>query len=293
MFRANTMHTGVSSCNISSRPSLLWLAEVGQIVASPVYSNKVLYAPSMMGMLFALNAKEKDVLWHLDIGSPLISSPLIYNDLLITATFDTWVKDTRFLGTNFVFGINVKEGKTKWRFKINGDIFSSPCAYGNMCVIGSLDNNVYAISMNEGELQWKYQTEGAVWSSPALNDDTIIVGSDDGNLYALDFGSLKWKTKLNGMIRSSSPSLSAENVFIGTYNGSMYALNVDSGKINWEMQAAAHVLSSPGLVNEKVLFASSDHKVYCLNVRDGKKIWDFECDDAIWSSPALQRMQRS
>jgi outer membrane protein assembly factor BamB len=82
MFRANPMHTGVSSSNLASRPSLLWLAEIGEIVASPVFSNDVLYIPSMLGMIFALNSKEKKVLWHLDIGSPLISSPSIHKDTL-------------------------------------------------------------------------------------------------------------------------------------------------------------------------------------------------------------------
>ena len=39
MFRGNSMRTGVSASNISRKPSLLWVIEVGPVVSSP-YSRK-------------------------------------------------------------------------------------------------------------------------------------------------------------------------------------------------------------------------------------------------------------
>ncbi len=167
------MRTGVSSSNVAKKPSSLWMVELGEIVASPVFSKNVLYVPSMMGKISALNSKDKNLLWQLDIGSPVISSPLIHKDKLIIATFDSWVKNTRYLGKNFVLVVDLLKGRTMWKYEIDGDAFSSPCVYGNTCVIGSLDKNLYAININNGELQWKYRTGCAVWSSPAVNDDTL------------------------------------------------------------------------------------------------------------------------
>ncbi|MEE8132464.1 MAG: PQQ-binding-like beta-propeller repeat protein [Nitrososphaerales archaeon] len=65
---------------------------------------------------------------------------------------------------------------------------------------------------------------------------TLFIGSDDENLYALHLdGSTKWKSKLDGMARSSSPCISDEKLFIGTYNGAMCAISVDNGMMIWEV----------------------------------------------------------
>ncbi|MFY3741885.1 MAG: outer membrane protein assembly factor BamB [Candidatus Nitrosomirales archaeon] len=286
MFRGNIARSGVSSSSIAGRPSLQWVAELGEIVSSPVVSNKIIYAPSMLGSVYALQMHEKRILWKLDLGSPLISSPVISNNTLIVATFDSWVKGTQYLGSNYIVAIDVLKGEIAWKYEVKGDVFSSPCVIDNLLLIGSLDRNVYALDLGSGQLRWKYGTDGEVWSSPAISNDTILIGSDDGHLYCLDReGNLVSKVKLDGRIRSSSPCISDEMVFVGTYNGTMYGLR--NGVIKWELSASAPVLSSPAVLDDHVFFACSDHKLYCLNKNNGKKIWDFETENKLWSSPAL------
>jgi len=41
----------------------------------------------------------------------LVSSPLLYGDLLIGATFDSWVSEASFLGKNIIFAIDTKCGE--------------------------------------------------------------------------------------------------------------------------------------------------------------------------------------
>jgi hypothetical protein len=48
--------------------------------------------------IFALNPSVKKIKWHLKVGSPLVSSPLLHNGILIAATYDSWIKDTSFTG---------------------------------------------------------------------------------------------------------------------------------------------------------------------------------------------------
>ncbi|MGB8934084.1 MAG: PQQ-binding-like beta-propeller repeat protein, partial [Candidatus Nitrosopolaris sp.] len=106
MFRGSAMRTGVSASRIPRKPSLLWVKEVGPSVSSPVFANDTIYVSTVTGRIFALNISEKEIKWHLNVVSPIVSSPLLYNNILVAATYDTWIKDTSFTGKNFLLGID-------------------------------------------------------------------------------------------------------------------------------------------------------------------------------------------
>jgi outer membrane protein assembly factor BamB len=283
------MRTGASASRIHRKPSLLWVTEVGPIVSSPIVAQGTIYVPTITGRIFALNPSKKQIEWHLNLGSPVVSSPLLHNGILVAATYDSWIKGTFFTGKNFLLGIDTADdGKQIWEHEIPGDVFSSPCLVDDdmIIVVGSINNAVYALEGYTGNIRWKFETGGEVWSSPSYNGNEIFIGSDDGFLYCLDIdGKLLWKTKLNGKIRSSSPCLSFDedqrpSVFIGTYNGGMFCLNQSTGMIRWSKQITKPVMASPATIKDKVFFA-------CFHVKDGSSIWDFETGDKIWSSPSI------
>lgn len=288
------MRTGISASKVSRKPSLLWVTEVGPIISSPIFAQGTIYVSTMTGRIFALDPTEKQIKWHLNIGSPIVSSPLLHNGILVSATYDSWIKETSFTGKNFLLGIDTESGKQIWRYEVPGDIFSSPCLVDDMMiVVGSVNNTVYTLEGYSGNIRWKFNTGGEVWSSPSYNGNQIYIGSDDGFLYCLDMdGRLLWKTKLNGKIRSSSPCLSFDesqrpSVLIGTYNGGMYCLNQSTGKIRWSKRITKPIMASPATIKDKVFFATSDKKLYCFQMKDGSKIWDFETGNKIWSSPSI------
>jgi outer membrane protein assembly factor BamB len=294
MFRGSSMRTGVSASRIRHKPSLLWVTEVGPIVSSPIVAQGTIYVSTITGRIFALNPSQKKIKWHLNVGSPIVSSPLLHNGILVAATYDSWIKGTSFTGKNFLFGIDTDGGKQIWGYEIPGDVFSSPCLIDDMIiVVGSINNAVYALEGYSGNIRWKLETGGEVWSSPSYNGNEIFIGSDDGFVYCLDIdGKLLWKTKLNGKIRSSSPCLSFDedqrpSVFIGTYNGGMFCLNQSTGVIRWSKQITKPVMASPAIIKDKAFFAASDKRIYCFQVKDGSSIWHFETGDKIWSSPSI------
>jgi outer membrane protein assembly factor BamB len=148
-----------------------------------------------------------------------------------------------------------------------------------------MDRNLYFLD-ERGEIIWKYETNGQVWSSPSYYDNRIYFGSDDGFIYSVDSdGLLRWKSKLNGKVRSSSPCLSENLIFIGTHEGGIYCLSSIDGTIKWSKTVLRPVLSSPLLIRDKIIFGSSDNKLYCFNLK-GSKSWEFETSGKIWSSPS-------
>jgi outer membrane protein assembly factor BamB len=62
----------------------------------------------------------------LNVGSPIVS-PSLHNGILVAATYDSWIKNTSFIGKNAVLGIDSNDGKQIWNYEIPGDVFSSPC----------------------------------------------------------------------------------------------------------------------------------------------------------------------
>lgn len=83
------MRTGISASKISRKPSLLWVAEVGPIISSPLFAQGTIYVSTMTGRIFALNPSEKQIKWHLNVDSPIVSSPLLHNGILVAATYDS------------------------------------------------------------------------------------------------------------------------------------------------------------------------------------------------------------
>ena len=296
MFRGSPRRTGVSASRISSRPLLLWVTEIGPSVSSPLFEGGTIYISTITGRIFAINLIQKQIKWQRDIGRPVVSSPLVQNKMLVAATYDTWIKDLTSRGKNFVFGINVQDGKQLWCCEISGNIFSSPCIIDSTSiVVGSTKCGIYAIDVCNGDIRWVFKTEGEVWSSPSYNGKEIFIGCDDGFIYCLDpDGKLRWKTNLNGKVRSSTPCLSSgddedqnSSIFVGTYSGGMFCLNQSNGTIKWSKSVLKPVMSSPATIKDKVFFAASDNKIYCFQADDGLKIWSFETDERIWSSPCL------
>ena len=175
-------------------------------------------------------------------------------------------------------------------FEIGGDIFSSPCVARNMIIIGSLNKSLLALDIN-GNLMWDFKLKekfGPLLLLMEMNKYLWVLTMD---LYCLNTdGTLQWRTKLNGKIRSSSPCISEHNnpmVFIGTHNGAIYCLNLCDGSIIWSKKTTKPVLSSPAVLKERVDFAASDNNVYCFDCNTGLEIWEFATDDKIWSSPVI------
>ena len=99
-----------------------------------------------------MNISKKEIKWDLYVGSPIVSSPLIYNGILVAATYDSWIKDTSFTGKNFLLGIDSNYGTQIWNYEIPGGVFSSPCLVGSdgmTVVVGSMDKFIYAIERVE------------------------------------------------------------------------------------------------------------------------------------------------
>ena len=292
LFRGNEARSGIFPEKLTRELSLFWVIEMGPMISSAISHNNIVYNSTITGRIFAIDIYKKKIIWQKELGSPLVSSLLLYDNLLISCTFNSWItnENSKSHERNVIYALDINnEGKMKWNVQVAGDIFSSPCICDKkIIVIGSLDSKIYAIDMR-GNIIWTFNTGDSIWSSPATNNHEIFIGSDDCYLYSINLnGGLNWKRMLEGKIRAT-PSLmkSTNSLFIGTHKGIMYCLDQSDGSIKWKYETGKPILSSVAISKDHIFFGCSDKKIYSLHSINGSIKWKYETGDKVWSSPVI------
>ncbi len=140
-------------------------------------------------------------------------------------------------------------------------------------------------------LQWQVELKEAVYSTPCFSKNGYAyVGCDDGSMYkiAVSDGSLIWKFKTSGKIRSS-PAIYMERLFFGDQNGKFYCLDTNTGQVIWEYQTAGPIDGSPTVFQSDtdhygcVVIGSGDRKLYMFNALSLTPMIKWTIDLGGWS----------
>jgi outer membrane protein assembly factor BamB len=202
-------------------------------------------------------------------------------------------------------GVPVLHG-SKWKFKTNGPVLSSPVVAGGVVYFGSNDHFVYAVNAADGTRRWTFKTGSRVASSPAVDSGLVYVGSYDGNFYALDAatGKLRWKFSFEGEHRFigrhlhgslpvgeampdpfdlllSSAAVVEGVVYVGSGDGFVYALDAQSGALRWKFKTGNVVHASPTVADGVVYIGSWDSFFYALDARTGRERWRFKTGEDV------------
>jgi len=213
----------------------------GPISASPVKSEEpvtivdqdgkarterdVIFCASEDGRLYAVAERDGSVLWQVDTGAPIRSTPLVWAQKVFVVneegkTLALSARDGReawsqhLLGgpggspsldgkrviiplrSGKLVGLNALTGETEWSAEIPGRIYSTPIsADGPAIYVGSTDGHLYALDKAKGEIRWDFATGDAINASPAAAHGRLVCGSRDGSVYA--FGD---KTPVDGVV---------------------------------------------------------------------------------------------
>jgi outer membrane protein assembly factor BamB len=96
---------------------------------SPVFEGGFLYVATLTGRIFCLDILRREIKWHYNNDSPIVSSPLILDEMVICATFASWINND-VSENNYIFSLDKNDGSTIWKLQTTADIFSSPCPVG-------------------------------------------------------------------------------------------------------------------------------------------------------------------
>lgn len=162
-------------------------------VISVTYSNKVVYAGTQHGELYAFDASNANPQQQANSGAPTAKARLlwVYKTGGAINQHATVANGVVYLGSDdhYLHAIDAKSGQRKWAFKA-GDAVDSSVLVSNGMVYFAANNNIfYAVDANKGTKVWTFKPDGNVAvASGALDSSSgkIYVSSASPYLYVLD-----------------------------------------------------------------------------------------------------------
>ncbi len=185
------------------------------------------------GLVLAVRASTGRVVWHRQFTGCVAASPAVGDGLVYLGFMDP--PPCRGTSPSFVAALDVRTGKTVWRFQA-GVVETSPLLAQGRVYFGSWDHRIYALDAKTGRLGWSFATGDRVKAGVAYAYGTIFAGSYDGRVYALDAinGRLRWASgggTLGGLY--ATPSVAKGRVLVASTNGRIYAFAISTGKLLW------------------------------------------------------------
>ena len=282
MFHVDPAHTGVNpGPGPIANPEVLWTFETGGHRSSPAVVDGTVYAGSLDGFLYAVDALTGIEPWALEVGG-YVGTPAITEGVVLASG-----------GGGTLYALDAADGAEIWSATDEApSLFSDPTIAGGTLFIGAYSGAVYAIAPDTGDLVWSYPTADRVWISPAVADGTVFARSDDGLLHAIDAaaGTEIWTATIGWNNESSSPAVVDGVVFVGGADGIAYALDAATGAEVWSATLGDIIDVSPAVSDGRVYLGSGGTdagRIVALDAATGTEAWRVELPGNLGSSVSL------
>ncbi|MCM3630537.1 PQQ-binding-like beta-propeller repeat protein [Paenibacillus glycanilyticus] len=268
-----------------------------QIQASPAVENNIVYASSIRGTLYALDAKKGNKLWVKTIGEKDVNRAWMYYSPTVADGIVYQAYSSKNGGE--IMALNAKTGETVWTAKLAGGWIaeSSPVVKDGKVYVGSDGGYLIALDAKDGKELWRKQPAGGwMHSMPAAADGKVFMGYGGGLIVALDAdtGAEVWRYQskagpslIPGDATGSSPAVVNGVVYMGFPNGSAEALKADTGEKLWSRATDGGIISSAAVSGDTVYIGSNDGNLYALNKQNGEIQWSYKIGAWVASSPAI------
>lgn len=215
--------------------NLLWGFETAEpLWASPVTDGEYIYQVSMDGILYALNPRNGEEVWKIDLGSASVSAPVLENGILYIGTFNSEV-----------LAIDTNSRNILWHSSTNGWAWASPVLVNDTLYATDLEGWIYAIDSSNGTKLWQYQSEGddkgkdTIAGSALVNEESVYFTTGAGWLYALDLeGNLRWSRSAGeDIIFYGTPVLVDDRILVGVVESEFIMIAYDTnGTVQWQFE---------------------------------------------------------
>jgi outer membrane protein assembly factor BamB len=253
----------------------LWRRNLsGGVLAQPlVGDNKIVYAGTDTGFLYALGLEGGRELWKIDLGAPVHGTFLLAFQRLFVGTSD-----------EALHALDPATGKVIWTYRrpafggtsVRGG--GNPSAINGKIWMGFSDGTLLALNPETGAVE----TERNFRDNLKFADiDAKVIGWREGMLVAtydgrLRFlrkdGSLNWEFPAGG---ARAPLLSdGDVVYFPSSDGAVYALSGNTGKEIWSAPLRRGVPTGMALITrgtrKMLVLTVSEEKVLVLDALTGK-----------------------
>lgn len=187
-----------------------WTFETGNALwTSPVSDGKVVYLPALDHHLYALNLADGSLIWKKDLGSALLSSPILTSD-------GTLYVDSM---NGEIFALKSTDGTVVWQVKSEDRIWAPLLLHNDVLYTGNIKGQILAVSAADGKITWQTDAGSPVIGGGALLKDGVAFPTEAGALVAFSFDGQKlWNQTVNGKLYTT-PVVYGDNLIVAVTEG--------------------------------------------------------------------------
>ena len=263
------------------------------------YEGKV-FATTGFGKVFAINSEDGEIIWELDLKSPIRIAPTANADLVIVQTLD-----------NGLFAIKIESGTILWKDKIEAE---STTMVGGASPAYSPSQDLVVAAFSNGQLQaYKASTGSLLWSewlisaasTESLSEITAIKANpiiDETAVYAVGYSApmvaidIRTGVKLwqKEIAASSQPWVAGQFIFVLTNEGDLAAIEKQTGNIVWTAivpythdEKRAVYTAGPILANDALLVTASNGKLFSVSPYNGRIMGIADIEKDVETAPIM------
>jgi outer membrane protein assembly factor BamB len=240
-----------------------------QINSSPVVFMTTVFVGTWHGQLLALDAKTGTLLWSFDAGSVFKSDVAAKGNMVYAVS--------RY---GVLFALEAPSGREVWRLDI-GNVGNgrTSVVYGETVYISS-SSQVLAVDANSGDVVWTQPLKGLFSVNSVSVDEYLVYVSipDEYEIVALDArtGEIRWRTELRGPPSHRGPVVTSRFLFTRMSLGSvdaLVALDKLRGTVLWQKELAqgSYYVHFPGVVvANHLLIANVNDTMFAFESSPGR-----------------------
>jgi outer membrane protein assembly factor BamB len=237
----------------------------GKMASSPAIVGDDLVVHGMDGVVRVLDRRNGRQRWHVRIGSPIESSPVVRDGL---DYFGAW--------NGRIYALDLRTRRVRWSFRTGHKITSSASIAGRTLYIGDYGGRVHALDPRTGKRRWVGSVNGRVYGTPAVAAGRVFVPSSTGNSLTAftTSGRRLWRVGTGGYVYSS-PAVWGGRVFFGSYNGRFYSVSAVSGRVLWSVPAGGPVSGAAVVVGGVAYAGSTWGRITGVDAKSGRVLLRF------------------
>ncbi len=245
-----------------------------QEFASAASDGARVFVGSSAKVLWALTARDGNILWNKELGGGISGRPLYVADT-----------DSVYVGADDggLYAFEAATGNQRWVYRAHGPIASQPVYADETIYVTSGENRVYAVDARSGKWKWQYDRESPEsftirgYPSPLVLRGKVYVGFSDGYLACLSAstGDVAWARSLAGdatrfMDVDATPLYYRDTLYVSSYATGVYALDPKDGSTRWryDVEGATSVRAR----GSRLYFTAAKLGLHALDL-DGHLLW--------------------
>lgn len=177
-----------------------------------------------------------------------------------------------FLGDGYLYAVDVKTGKVKWKSTRPREHFTPPTIVGEILYTGS-SHALHAIGLTTQQELWNYPIDDDAFPesvAPLVVDEVVYAGTSKGRIYALDVitGAVKWSFESNEPGEWRPPVYGEGTIFCARREGAIEALDAKSGRLRWRSTSSKGVRSLL-LVGKDLFYVDRNRVIRAVDAATG------------------------